>query len=96
MGTEGGLSFDKFKLPHAYVFLLAQLIDEGKGHGRLDIQGRIEVGPTKTILPGSPVDWLKLCAYGCIIGREDRLGEIEITPLGTTFVEEHRLRLKGG
>lgn len=90
------MNLDKFRLPHVYVGYLKQLIDEGKGYGRLDAYGRIEVGPLKNILPGTAVDWLKLCSYGCIIGREDRLGEIEITPLGTTFVDEHRLRLKGG
>lgn len=86
---------DTFKLPRAYVCLLLQLLQEGKGYGRLDIHGRVEAGPTKTVLAGDAVAWLWLCAYGCIIGREDRLGEIEITPLGQTFVEEHQNKLKG-
>lgn len=95
MNEPGTLSFDRFKLPHIYVGFLTQLMEHGNGWGKLDPYGRIECGPTKTVLGGSPIDWLRLCSYGCIIGREDRLGEIEITPLGVTFVEEHRMRLKG-
>lgn len=89
------LSFDKFRLPHIYVGMLTSLIEHGRGYGRLDPHGRVLAGPTKQILQGDAVSWLWLCAYGCIIGREDRLGEIEITPLGQSFVDEHYARLKG-
>lgn len=79
-----------FKVPRAYVALLVALLDAGKGVGKLDQFGRVTVGPTKDLLPGDAVSWLLLCSYGCIEGRQDKPGELEITPLGKAEVEEYR------
>ena len=65
-------------IPVPYLSLLAQLIDEG-GSGDLDRYGRITVGPTKSILRGTSVEWLYLVAQGAVAGER---GKIIVTESG--------------
>jgi len=59
-------------LHRGYIAMLCNLADNG-GSGELDRHGRVVVGPTKSLIAGSPEAWLKLVTYGLLAGEEGKL-----------------------
>lgn len=68
------------RLPRPHQSILAAFAEAG-GAGDLDMHGRITCGPTRHVMQGDTVAWLKLVAAGMVQGEE---GRIMLTELGWT------------
>ena len=61
------------KLQPLHISAITEMHELGKGSGTLDLHGRVEIGPTRRLVPGDAVLWLRLVAAGLVSGEGDVL-----------------------